>query len=415
MTPRPILAALRSHRIAALLIVLEIALAFAIVSNALYLVVQRYAVVGQSSGLAERELVLLKLNTANKSQETAAAAEANLAALRAIPGVRAASLINSMPLSGYQWGLGYATRPMPVAKFLTSPEMVQTPIYIGDGDYLHTLGVRILQGGGLSASAYRTTYNAGDPISNLLQQSEALVTQAYAQRLWPHQSAVGKVMYLGPEPVVVRGVISNFLRPYIPLTHIAPDNHYGVILPFHTGSGTGWFVLSTTPHLRPRVLHAARAKLQALHPDATITDAQTYTQMRSDYFADTRALLWLLLGTVLALLAVTAVGIVGLASFWVQQRTRQIGMRRALGATRGDILRYFQTENFLLATLGIVLGCAAAIGINVWLMAHYAVPRLPVMYLPIGALALWLLGQLAVLGPALRAARVPPTVAMRSA
>jgi len=413
MTPRPILAALRSHRIAALLIVLEIALAFAIVSNALYLVVQRYAVVGQSSGLAERELVLLKLNTANKSQETAAAAEANLAALRAIPGVRAASLINSMPLSGYQWGLGYATRPMPVAKFLTSPEMVQTPIYIGDGDYLHTLGVRILQGGGLSASAYRTTYNAGDPISNLLQQSEALVTQAYAQRLWPHQSAVGKVMYLGPEPVVVRGVVSNILRPYIPLTHIAPDNHYGVILPFHTGSGTGWFVLRTTPHLRTRVLHAARAKLQALHPDATITDAQTYAQMRGDYFADTRALLWLLLGTVLALLAVTAVGIVGLASFWVQQRTRQIGMRRALGATRGDILRYFQTENFLLATAGIVLGCAAAIGINVWLMAHYAVPRLPVMYLPIGALALWLLGQLAVLGPALRAARVPPTVAMR--
>ena len=90
-------------------------------------------------------------------------------------------------------------------------------------------------------------------------------------------------------------------------------------------------------------------------------------------------------------------------------------MRRALGARRRDILRYFQTENFLLATAGIALGCAAAIGINVWLMAHYAVPRLPVMYLPLGALLLWGLGQLAVLGPALRAARVAPTVAMRSA
>jgi putative ABC transport system permease protein len=99
----------------------------------------------------------------------------------------------------------------------------------------------------------------------------------------------------------------------------------------------------------------------------------------------------------------------------VQQRTRQIGVRRALGARRVDILRYFQTENFLLATLGIALGCAAAIGINVWLMAHYAVPRLPIVYLPIGAVALWLLGQLAVLGPALRAARVPPTTAMRAA
>ncbi len=51
----------------------------------------------------------------------------------------------------------------------------------------------------------------------------------------------------------------------------------------------------------------------------------------------------------------------------------------------------------------------------VWLMAHYAVPRLPVIYLPLGALLLWGLGQLAVLGPALRAARVAPTVAMRTA
>ena len=137
--------------------------------------------------------------------------------------------------------------------------------------------------------------------------------------------------------------------------------------------------------------------------------------MRQRYFRDDRSMAWLLVSTILALLGVTAIGIVGLASFWVQQRTRQIGVRRALGARRIDILRYFQTENFLLATAGIVLGCAAAIGINVWLMAHYAVPRLPIVYLPIGAVALWTLGQLAVLGPALRAARVAPTLAMRAA
>ena len=92
----------------------------------------------------------------------------------------------------------------------------------------------------------------------------------------------------------------------------------------------------------------------------------------------------------------------------------QIGIRRALGATRGQILRYFQSENLLLATFGIALGMALAYGINQLLMERYELGRLPPQYLPIGALSLWVLGQLAVLGPALRAAAVPPAVATRS-
>jgi putative ABC transport system permease protein len=122
----------------------------------------------------------------------------------------------------------------------------------------------------------------------------------------------------------------------------------------------------------------------------------------------------MLVGVIAALLLVTALGIVGLASFWVQQRRRQIGIRRAIGATRGDILRYFQTENFLIVTIGIVLGMLLAYVLNLLLMTHYELPRLPLYYLPVGALVLWGLGQLAVLGPALRAAAVPPVVATRS-
>jgi putative ABC transport system permease protein len=103
-----------------------------------------------------------------------------------------------------------------------------------------------------------------------------------------------------------------------------------------------------------------------------------------------------------------------MASFWVAQRTKQIGTRRALGATRGDILRYFQIENFIITTLGLIVGGILAYAFSFWLMRHYQAPRLPWYYVPIGFLCLWLLGQLAVLGPALRATRVPPVVATRS-
>jgi putative ABC transport system permease protein len=124
-------------------------------------------------------------------------------------------------------------------------------------------------------------------------------------------------------------------------------------------------------------------------------------------------MVWLLAGVCVALLVVTAFGIVGLASFWVQQRTRMIGTRRALGATRGEILSYFQTENLLLTSAGIALGMLGAFGVNQWLMTQYELPRLPALYLPLGALALWTLGQVAVLAPARRAAALAPAHAMR--
>ncbi|MGU9537311.1 ABC transporter permease, partial [Proteus mirabilis] len=80
---------------------------------------------------------------------------------------------------------------------------------------------------------------------------------------------------------------------------------------------------------------------------------------------------WLMGGVCVALLLVTAMGIVGLASFWVQQRTRMIGTRRALGATEGQILRYFQLENLLLTTTGIVIGLAGAVALGQLLMQSY--------------------------------------------
>ncbi|MGH8114744.1 MAG: ABC transporter permease [Rhodanobacteraceae bacterium] len=125
----------------------------------------------------------------------------------------------------------------------------------------------------------------------------------------------------------------------------------------------------------------------------------------------------LLLASALGLMLVAALGITGLANFWVQRRTRSIGIRHALGATRRNILSDFQTENFLIVTMGVALGVLLAIGLNLLLMAHYQQPRLPLWYLAVGAVgavALWILGQIAVLAPALRASHVPPAVATRS-
>jgi putative ABC transport system permease protein len=115
------------------------------------------------------------------------------------------------------------------------------------------------------------------------------------------------------------------------------------------------------------------------------------------------------------MLAVTAFGIVGLTSYWVTQRRRQIGIRRALGGTRTAIVRYFQTENLLIAGVATVLGCALSVGFNLWAVSTFEMARLPYLYLAFGGATILLLGQIAAFWPALRASVVPPALAARSA
>ena len=115
------------------------------------------------------------------------------------------------------------------------------------------------------------------------------------------------------------------------------------------------------------------------------------------------------------LLLTTAAGIVGMASLWVNQRRKQIGVRRALGATRGDILRHFLSENFLITSIGIVVGILLTVVLNLVLVEKLEMQQLPAFYLPIGAVLLWAMGLLAVYGPARRAASVSPATATRSA
>ena len=407
MTPRPILSALRRHKIAAFLIVLEIALAFAIVSNAVYLVMGRLQRMDIRSGIDERDLVALQISSSGNAGVPSA--EADLAALRTIPGVQSASAVNSLPFTNSSWNSDFSKTPGQGATGYP------TTIYLGSRDLLPTLGVRILAGRGFSGDQY-ADLTPVTMLSAFFKPTQMIVSKAYAEHLWPGENAVGKLLYVDKSQGQIVGVMSNIVRPQLSDSGTDPSNFYAAVLPFRVGPDLGAsYVLRTAPAARERVLKAAVAKLQAMHPTQTVTKQATLSQMRREYFANDRAMAWLLVSTVIALLGVTAIGIVGLASFWVQQRTRQIGVRRALGARRVDILRYFQTENLLLATAGIALGCAAAIGINVWLMAHYAVPRLPILYLPVGAAVLWVLGQLAVLGPELRAARVAPTTAMRAA
>jgi len=140
----------------------------------------------------------------------------------------------------------------------------------------------------------------------------------------------------------------------------------------------------------------------------------SFSEVRSRAYERDRGMAILMGVICVVLLAITAAGIVGLTSFWVGQRRKQIGVRRALGATQQDVLRYFMTENLLISCGGVLMGAVLAIAINLWMVTRFEMHRLSLMYLIVGVVLLLLLGQGAVLAPALRASRVPPVEATRS-
>jgi putative ABC transport system permease protein len=401
---RPILSTLRRHRTAALLIVLEIALTCAIVCNAVFLIFNRIERLQFASGMADGELVYVSTSSIGRDPEGPANTRIDLAALRAIPGVRDAAIVSQIPYGNQSDNTGLKLAPDQKAP------TIDVSTYRFDLGSVDTLGLRLVAGRDFKADEIldgRELDKSSDPVLPI-----ALVTRAVSERLFPGRDAVGQVIYLeGDHPTRVVGVVDRLVRPQ-PRNADSQDM-WSVILPVRQTFNAGMYMLRTDPGRREAVLKAAKEALDRKDGRRVAGDSGLFADLRTDFYRADVSMVWLLAGVCAALLVVTAIGIVGLASFWVQQRTRMIGTRRALGATRGQILRYFQTENLLLTSAGIALGMLGAYAINQWLMTQYELPRLPFLYLPLGALMLWSLGQLAVLAPARRAAALPPAHAMR--
>lgn len=409
MQIKPVLAALRHHRSATSLIVVQIALTLGIVCNALFIIQQRLEHIARPTGIDEANIAVVQNQWLDKftTAQTNALVLGDLDALRRLPGVADAYADFTYPAVGHTALLLRVRYTLDQKKQTSFAEP-----YYADEHTLSTLGLKLIAGRNFRPDEIKAISDADDFTPPVI-----IISKDLAERLYQKQPAVGKTIYIGDTPSTIVGVLEH-LQVSANGTHSFA--YCSVLLPLRTGNFNGngtYYLLRAKPGQLDRVMRAAPAALLGLNRMRILGmdgGAQRYTDLRAVGYARDRGMT-LLLGMICAvLLAATVGGIVGLSSFWVSQRQKQIGIRRAVGATRGDILRYFQTENFLIVSFGIALGMLLAFGLSLLLMQYYELPRLPLFYLPIGALILWALGQLAVLGPALRAAAVPPVVATRS-
>jgi putative ABC transport system permease protein len=414
---RPILAALRRHKMATLLIVLQIALTLAVVSNALFIVKTRVVHLSRPTGTDEAHLFVIRNEWIDQSDvpQIDAQMRADLSTLRSLPGVRDAFASQAYPMEESGGGLVRIKRQVAQT---TRPQLALS--YFADEHALDTLGTALVAGRNFRADEIGSLgpYDKSMP-------AVIIITRDLALKLFPDGAAVGRRVYLSDDgPSTIIGMVDRLEGGYAGSSTRSIDEDTVLVPARYASSADGAafaggvvYLVRTQPGQLEAVLHAAPAALVAQNRQRLINPEDgviTLAQARTKAYATDRGVAIMMGAVCVLLLLATAGGIVGLSSFWVGQRRRSIGVRRALGATRGDILRYFQTENALIVGIGVVLGVALGIAGNLSLMTHYELPRMPLWVLGVGALLLWLLGQLAVFGPARRAAAVPPVEATRS-
>lgn len=409
MQIRPILATLRHHQLTSILLMLQVALTCGIVCNVVFMIMDRSAQISIATGVDETSLSMLNSEIIDANENIQARQQQDLVALRSLPGVTSAVAVDTLPLGSDESSYGACAsmaqfNRLAATRSLDQSGCLQPAVLGGSPGELKTLGLRLVEGRDFVADEFVSD----DTVP------AAILSRALADKFFPGKDALGQTIITGArKPIRIVGIVDTLVRPKL---NTLGSDQLTMLWPMLPNSGAVTYLLKSAPSDRQSVLQAAARKLMQIDPNRIIDSNATrsYSDMRTAYFQRDNTMIGLLIASCLGLRFVTALGITGLANFWVQQRRRTIGIRRAIGASRGDILRYFQTENFLIVTFGIAFGVLLAFALNLTLMKFYELPRLPLYYLPIGAVVLWLLGQLAVLGPALRAAAVPPVVATRA-
>jgi putative ABC transport system permease protein len=400
---RPILAALLRNRTGAVLVAVQVAIALGVLANAAYIIVQRIEKIHRPTGIDEQNILVIESAGFTARFHQATSVREDLAYLRGVSGVIAATATNSIPLSNGGDNESLVTRP----------DAVRTG-YINDMEIdeqgLEALGVRLVAGRNFRHEEIQPARTKSNIATHFVPT--IIVSRALGEYLFPHESPLGRQVWDAlNHPATIVGVVDPVMGTF-------PGSEHPERVFFEPRMPDEFIVVRylvrTQPGQRDAVTRLIESHLAASNSDRVVNFVRPVTYFKDlSYLSDSSMEIYLLTVTGLVI-AVTALGIFALATFNVSTRTKQIGTRRAIGARRGDIVRYFLIENGLITSAGVLVGCGLALATGYWLSVHYALPRLNLYYLVGGVLALWGLGQLAAWQPARRAAAVPPSVATRT-
>jgi len=398
----PILRAMLQNRMRVAVLVVEVAVTLAIVLNCLTMISSQRARITRPTGIDEAHLIAVTMRPWTRDlaeyQARLQVVDRDLAALRALPGVRDATIISTRPLQG--GGSSFQVRPMGA----DDSKWVRSPVYGADPHVFDTLGLNLVAGRGFT--------DADLPAGPGASASNVVVTQDLADALFPDGNALGQLVDSGDpdRPGTIVGIVGHMFTPY----GGGPMESRITFYPSKPSSpGYMLYLVRTQPDTYDEVFSKLDEVLLKVYPDRSVVVA-SLLDVKAGGISQNIVLARILWVIVWLLLFVTTLGIFGMASFSVAQRTKQIGTRRAIGATRGAVLRHFLVESSLLTGMGVLLGLPAAYGLNIALVNTVGGTALAGRLVLAAVVGLWLLGLVATMAPARRASRIAPALASRT-
>jgi putative ABC transport system permease protein len=399
-----IVSVMRRNKVGAMLIAVQTAITLAVLCNGLFILQQRLALSNRPTGADEVNIFTIANRAVGDLSQLPGELRTDLSLLRALPGVVDAYATNAYPLGNSGWSNIIALNDDREQHL-----RITSASYFADEHTIDALGLKLIAG---------RNFKIDEVVDRerwlRMRPPGIVITKALAEALFPQGNALDKSVFLQGErqmaPII--GIVDRLQAPW---TSVAREKliDNSILEPYRLISPTSFYVVRAKPGLLAGVMRAAESALIRVDPTRIIEKMQSLSVARAEAYRDDRGLAIILTVICSVLLAATICGIAGLTSYWVAQLRRQIGIRRALGATRAIIFYYFQTENFLLVSVGTVVGLALAITLNMWMVSRFQMTHLQYSYAVVSGVIVLLLGQLAVLWPALQAATISPGIATR--
>lgn len=398
----PIWRMLMKSKLTALLIIFQIAITLAIFSNTLLAWNTLQNLIVPPEGFNKKDLIVVKANRYQKNSDGAQIFTQDLEGLRAIPGVLEAAPIGHEPNGGWthiRTRKGQEVKRYDIIDFETNTQG------------LSVLGIQLVEGRLFEEHEVEYVRYGNDEGKDTL----LLLSESAAALLFPRQSAVGQTVWLGgnAHPKEVIGVYKDIFGGRI---EGQDTSHVTMILPvvFLERASRSNYIIRTEPGHAESLFEAVRQTLYKVK-------GRYYVHINTleaiiEKSMDTYYVMIRIFGTLsIVLFLVVSLGIAGLASYSVAKRKKHIGIRRALGATRWQIIRFFLVEHFLIALVGIGFGSLIAMGLNfltvsVGLFRHY----LGIEQLLGASFFLLLVVGISVYFPAKRSAAIAPAIVTRT-
>jgi len=408
----PIFRAMAQKKIGVVLLVAEIAVTMAVVLNCINLVMDNRARLMIPSGVDEDNIFALSIQSYgddfSEDEFVDQIRQQDLDLIRAQPGVIAATPISPLPLQGG----GSSTQRKVVGAI--NDTLVRTPIYTVDEHFLETLDLDLIEGRAFTQADILPRL-ADDEQPAAPRPLNIIITKALGDALFPDGDALGKVITSANDQA------ANTIVGIVDYMHTSYDNgasgmEYRIVFfPGRPGGASGMrYLVRAEPAAFTDLFTDVEERLVTINSERIVrTTSLSEIKMGSQFVNVFTVRILTAIGVLL--LSVTALGVYGMTSFTVTERTHQIGTRRALGARKFHIVRFFMVENAIITLLGIGIGLVMAFGLNAAIVSSASnASRLPFGLVILGVVIVWGVGAVSTLLPALRGASIPPIIAARS-